>query len=365
MCFQQTLKSTILMKMNEKELIIKARDILRKCFEGVPFLKIKSIKTETKVRNTHLDLMVVLDISGQEKKLIIEVKNNGQPRIVRGAINQLFRYKEYFPGAYLIFMAPYISEASAEICKNQGIGYIDLSGNCRVSFNLVYIENRGNPNISAQKRDLRSLYSPKAERILRVLLNNPIKPWKIQNLANEAKVSLGSTANVKKLLMDREWISIDDDGFEIREAEKLLQEWSENYSFQKNNVSNYYSMDDLNEIERKFAKTCKKRKIKYAFTGFSGAARMLLAGRYTKPMIYINKNELNTLIPDLEFKEVDSGANIMILNPYDEGVLYKTELIENSVVASPIQIYLDLKGFRGRGAETADLIFNQIIKSIW
>jgi hypothetical protein len=69
----------------------------------------------------YVDFLVLLDISGNEKKLIIEVKNNGQPRIVRSSINQLFRYKGSFPDAYLIFIAPYISEVAADICKNQGI----------------------------------------------------------------------------------------------------------------------------------------------------------------------------------------------------------------------------------------------------
>ena len=40
------------------------------------------------------------------------------------------------------------------------------------------------------KRDLKSQYAPKAERLLRVLLCNPGKKWKIKELALESAVSL-------------------------------------------------------------------------------------------------------------------------------------------------------------------------------
>src|SRR4030042_2058196 len=76
-----------------------------------------------------------------------------------------------FPDAYSIFMAPYISPQAAEICLKDGVGYIDFAGNSYLSFGQVYIEQTGRPNPFKTKRDLTSLYSPKAARVLRVLMN--------------------------------------------------------------------------------------------------------------------------------------------------------------------------------------------------
>ena len=47
---------------------------------------------------------------------------------------------------YCVVMAPYISDASAKICEVSGAGYCDLSGNCLIQTDSIYISNKGNPN---------------------------------------------------------------------------------------------------------------------------------------------------------------------------------------------------------------------------
>ena len=44
------------------------------------------------------------------------LRNIGQPRIVRDAVNQLLRYRSELPDVYGIVMAPCISMQAAEIC---------------------------------------------------------------------------------------------------------------------------------------------------------------------------------------------------------------------------------------------------------
>jgi hypothetical protein len=116
-----------------------------------------------------------------------------------------------------------------------------LAGNCLLSFDQVFISKEGKRNPFARKRDLRSLYSPKAERVLRVLLSAPGRWWKVQPLAKEAGVSLGQGFNVKKLLVDREWVEIGDNGFRLTDPAKLLSEWEENYDYRHNAVRGFYT----------------------------------------------------------------------------------------------------------------------------
>ena len=42
--------------------------------------------------------------------------------------------------------------------------------------------------------------------MLRTLLAEPERGWKIKELAEAASVSLGQASNVKRLLEDREWL---------------------------------------------------------------------------------------------------------------------------------------------------------------
>ena len=352
------------MKKSDETLEKSAENALRACLSKVPFLRINNIRKEPGIRDNKLDLLVKLSVQGIEKELLIEIKSNGQPRRAREAVNQLLRYQTVFPKAYGVFVAPYISPTASEICIKEGIGYADLSGNCRLCFEQVFIEQTGNPNAFAERRDLRSLYSPKAERVLRVLLSKPEKTWKMKALANEAGVSLGQVANVKKLLNDREWIQTDRSGFSLVTPEQLLNEWAENYTYRKSGICNLYSLKSVPEIEVSIAEVCRQRKLNYALTGFSGAARLAPAVRYQRVFVYIDEAEKD-VVEQMNFKEVQSGANVSILTPYDEGVFYGVLEVGGVKIASPIQIYLDLMGFRGRGEEAARVLFKQTIRPKW
>lgn len=352
------------MKLSDQIFKEKAKEALLSCLSRVPFLKIGEIKKEISKEGVRPDLLVKLDYPEGKKTLVIEVKANGQPRLVRQAVNQILRYKELFPDFYGVFLAPYISPKAGEICKEEGMGYLDFSGNCYLYFDNVFIEQGGKPNIFQERRDLRSLYSPKAERVLRVLLNNSMRAWKVEELAEAAQVSLGQISNVKKRLMDREWIREEKIGFKLQEPEQLLKEWGENYSFRRNRVLDFYSLKGVAQIETDIADYCNRNNCKYALTGFSGVARLAPAVRYQKAMAYLEDFN-DDLISTLALKKVTSGSNLTLFIPYDEGVFYGARQLEGAQIASPVQIYLDLRSFRGRGEEAAQILFEQVIKTIW
>ncbi len=344
----------------------RAESALRRCLENVPFVQIDNMRKGQKepTGGIRVDIIADLTVSGIKQVLAVEVKVNGQPKMARVAINGLLRWLSSNEGAYGVFMAPYISQQTAEICRQEGIGYCDFAGNCRLVFGSVFIEQRGNPNPLLEKRDLRSLYSPKAARVLRVLLNNPKKNWKVQELANVADVSLGQAANVKKLLDARELIEKREDGFILREPLSVLTEWSQTYDFRKNATKDFYSLKSIPEIEAEISDVCDRNKIRYAFTGFSGAARFTPAVRYQRVTAFIDA-PADQWTELFELKEVGSGANVTLLTPYDEGVYYDVSTQECGRIVSPVQLYLDLIGFKGRGEEAAHAMLEEVIKPLW
>jgi len=354
------------MKIRLKNIEIEAESALRRCLNNVPFIQIANVRKEQKepAGSILVDFIADLTVSGIKQVVAVEIKNNGQPKMARAAINGLLRWLSSNDGAYGVFMAPYISQQTAEICRQEGIGYCDFAGNCRLVFGSVFIEQRGNPNPLLEKRDLRSLYSPKAARVLRVLLNNPKKNWKIQALADLADVSLGQAANVKKLLDARELIEKREDGFILREPLSILAEWSQTYDFRKNQTKDFYSLKSIPEIEAEISDVCERKNIRYALTGFSGAARLTPAVRYQRVTAFVDASA-DQWTDLFEFKEVGSGANVTLLTPYDEGVYYGVSTQEGSRIVSPVQLYLDLIGFKGRGEEAANAILEEVIKPLW
>ena len=357
-------KRAKIVKISGKNIEEKAKTVLQESLAKVPFIKVLSVQKDLMFGQMQVDLFAQVQVDTEEKCLMVEVKSNGQPRFAREAVNQLLRFRDLNPQYYCVFMAPYISPRAAEICFEGDIGYMDLAGNCFLSFEKVYIEKTGQPNPYSEKKELRSLYSPKASRILRALLENPREKWKVEDMALETNVSLGQVSKVKKLLANQEWIKEAYGGFGLIEPDQLLKEWSESYSYKKNKIFRYYSMDSIPDIEWGLSQACTNSGRQYTLTSFSGAARLKPFVKYQRVFAFV-QGDIPVLAASLNIKEVDSGENIILLEPYDEGVFYGSRDIEGISIASPVQIYLDLKGYRGRGEEAAEAILEGFIKKRW
>jgi len=178
------------MKKYEKDLSESAKAALLSCLSKIPFIEATEVQQASNDPiNQFFDITIKLKLADRVVNLVAEVKGSGQPRLAREVVNQMLRYRDKIPDAYFIFIAPYISPRSVEICESEGVGYLDLSGNCLLSFNNIFIQKSDYPNRFKEKRGLTSLYKPKAERILRVLLCNPGKSWNIKELAFESGVT--------------------------------------------------------------------------------------------------------------------------------------------------------------------------------
>ena len=62
---------------------------------------------------------------------------------------------------------------------------------------------------------------------------------------------------------------------------------------------------------------------------------------------------------------MDSGANLVLVVPEDPFVLYQSRRINGIDVASPLQLYLDLRKQPGRGEEAAQEILKREIMPTW
>jgi hypothetical protein len=331
---------------------------LQACLKQIPFIEVASICPNPDSPGLSASLLV----QGNPFLLLVRFQSSGQPRLARLAAYELKAAMSEMTDTYGVFSAPYISPQAADICRDAGIGYFDLAGNCYLSFGGVYIHKVGSANPFGEKRDLRSLYSPKAERVLRVLLTAPRQRWKTQELAQTAQVSLGQVANVKKLLADREWLKTDLAGMGLSNPSAMLDEWAQRYDFRRNQVKEFYTLANVAEAEVLFSEACERLGFSYALTGFSAANRIAPMVRYQRMSAFIN-GEIEPIIVALGWKHVSSGANVSLLMPYDNGVFHATKNVGGSQIVGLVQTYLDLQNSRGRGQEAADAIRKELEKS--
>lgn len=348
--------------LKESEILEKGLRTVKECLSVVPSLRIESVDALSGKAGP--DYRVTIRGDGFDQIIYIEAKALGTPKSTREAVNSLLLFLQKEPLNYGVLVAPYISPRSASICNEAGIGYVDLSGNCYIAFQQVFINREKMANRFPFKTGLSSLYSPKSERVLRVLLTYPYRSWKSIELAKEAQISLGMITHVSKKLEEEEWLKRTSEGICLTQPEKLLMDWSSNYSLQQNTLFNFYSLKSPLDIETEIRSTCVKANIPYALTGFSASNRLAPMVKGQRVMVYIDR-DISIVADQAGLKSVDSGANVILIQPYDDGVLWKSQQMDSFQIANPIQVFLDLKSLPGRGEEAADFLFKEVIRTTW
>ena len=205
------------MKPNESvKLEAMAVKAVRDLLDHVPRLEASSVCHERGLGSDYaIDGRIEFKHDDNPYALIIEVKSNGAPRVVRSAVYRLKGYLTHFPQSdhgdsdrrfIPMLVSPYLSPESRSICVSHDVAYLDLMGNAHLAFDNVYIDRAVAGRPKPEIRALRSIFAPKAAAILRALLRDPDRVWRVTELAEAANASVGHVSNVRKALLEREWI---------------------------------------------------------------------------------------------------------------------------------------------------------------
>ena len=192
--------------------------------------------------------------------------------------------------------------------------------------------------------------------ILRELFADVTRVWKLKYLAEKVDCSIGQVSKVINFLLENAWAEKTKDGYMLRESESLLHEWSSIYGKKEASVYACYSLDNVSVLENKLKLLKKNMGIESYLTGFSGGVRYAPVIRYNKVHMYLAPEDIQEAISYLEMKEVSSGSNVVIFPLENDSYIKDSREIEESLVVSPIQIYLDCMQLKGRGEEMAEAV---------
>ena len=265
---------------------------------------------------------------------------------------------------YLIIMAPYISQASADLCRNNGVGFCDLSGNCRITIGSLFLSDRGHPNLYPKEDHAKTIFkqsSRTTSAILRELLKDTSVPWKVKDLANAVGCSTGLVSRVRTYLLEQRWAEVSPSGLRITDAGSLLKEWSQTWSIDSGHILRCYTLDPIPVFEEKLVQAVLEKHLEACLTGFSGGVRYAPVVRYTKAHVWVAAEDISCLMGVTGLKEVETGSNVTIYIAESKELFIDSRTIKGVSVVSPVQIYLDCMQLKGRGEEMAEAVFNKEI----
>ena len=330
-------------------------------------------------------------------RLAIESVRHTSPSLLDAALAILTQYVdtdeqargEMLPVAIVpVLFAPYLSPTVIDRCTGAGVNCVDAAGNGRIVLGTrTYIERVGQPAPTEHQEAIASLFTPKAERVLRVLLNAAgalHHTWRVQPLAEEARVSIGQVARIKAALHERGFITEDSTvrhhgGFHLTQPEALLKEWATSVRTKRNRLGvdhTYHAVDSVMELKRMLCRKISDHRNKVALSGLLAAERYapyVVSPRFTAYIVEQEDVTLERFEEALDLQPVQSGINVVLTLPRDEGILYLPEDIKAEFIASPdsiqtvspIQAYLDLQRLGGRAEEGAQHLLEAYLRPRW
>lgn len=341
-------KSSILAKYNGAGIATAAMRHLQSLLVETG-MAVKAFRCE---KTTPFDFAATVQFADGTKKVILaEAKTLGEPRVIREIIGRITR-QERRSTEYPIFVCPFISPRGRELCRDAGIGYLDLAGNCLLSWSGVHISHAVEENPFATTRPLHNLFSPRASRIVRALLYEPQRRWTQWDLSKSTGVSLGYANKIVRKMSEGHLLRFIKRKIHLASPHELLEQWLQKYDFSAHDATFCYSADPMQEIDRKLADYGSSTDSQYALTCFAGAEHRAPFTRFNQFHVYYS-GDVPELIRHLSLKKVPTGANVVILRPVDDGVYYKMTKDNGINVVCDVQLYLDLMSLKGRGEDQA------------
>lgn len=270
---------------------------------------------------------------------------------------------------------PWVSPGVAEACQSRQWSWFDLAGNYRLDVpGVLRISHTGQEPSHGRPRPAANLGTAEAARILRALLmGDPVgKLWTQHALRDACRpaVSIGLVNKVVRHLRDEDLlVPVEDGGFLVRDPLKLLSVWSEAYRFSRHARINYFTLKQGKDLQSALAQLGRGHDACAAYAAFSAAEYQAPHVRQPKTWLYVRSLDLERFEQVLGARQVDSGENLVVLVPEDDGVFTGLDADEKSQdrlgATHPVQTYVDLFHAGGRGKEAAEALLDQRIKPEW
>ena len=340
---------------------------------SVPWLTKPCITRNPATSQRLFDIAASLSLpGGNEAVLFVECKLDPRPSLLPYVAGENRVNAGKRRTTIPVLAAPYVAPRLAEVCRDRGWNWFDLAGNCRLNVpNVIYLERTGHPPLLSRPGPKTNLGTTEASRLIRVLLANGNlgRHWTQRELQQSAHpVSLGLVNKVTRRLREDAFLETpaDDAGIRLRDPAGLLTAWNRAYRFDRHRRHGYFTLLSGRTLQERLAELGALTRDGVAYAAFSAADLQAPNFRQPKTWLYVGMNHLEAFGKVTEAKRVDTGENIVVLVPADDGVFLCAETSETRLACTtPAQTYVDLMHCGGRGVEAAAALLEQRLKPTW
>ena len=285
---------------------------------------------------------------GEGVSYLVEAKRSLNPTSVLGALSQLRKYMESNVDRQLLplIFTTFVSPRSKDLLAEQEVSYLDTTGNSRLIAEHpgLYVYTTGAlKDPWPDDQPLRSLKGRGAAKAVRALLDfRP--PYGVRDLAKRSGASSPTLSRVIDLLARDAILTRDGKGGVVNlDWAGTIRRWSQDYELRRSNrVYPYLDPRGLGNVEQ----ILREADWRYATTGSIAAQRYAPIARTRTVELYVG--DAAAVAALLRLRPAETGANVLLVEPFDDVVFMRTQIRDGLVTVAPTQLAVDLLSGPGR-----------------
>lgn len=261
------------------------------------------------------------------------------------------------PAPGTIVLSPHIPGSLAQELRACGIAHADLNGRLFLLGGTHLVDIRAKTSTYRNEQRGPDPFSPKASRIIRTFLSRREELLTQDELVEITRASRALVSKVLAQLVDDDYVEqlnkatkTQSAHYKLKQFDRLLDTWKDKDDWVKRVTIHQYSVlsDSPDSIARKLTSATGTRDV--AFTQWFAAWQRRPHATASVVSAYLKDLSLLDVIPG---RPVNSGGNLWIIVPKDEGVFQNTIDLNGFQQVCDVQTYLDLITAGMRGPEAA------------
>ncbi|HGY90860.1 MAG TPA: hypothetical protein ENK43_06790 [Planctomycetes bacterium] len=341
----------------EQSIVERLQDALR----GLPRVEVRDWRLEPSPGDLQGDGVLDISVADRHLSLVLEIKKSVYPRDVRQVIEQMRRTSRQPSHRLAVLVAESISPGAKELLQAEELGYWDSGGSLFLTAPGLFILIE-RPAPKSLKRTMRTLFSGRRAQAILAILNSHEEWVGVAEVARRSGVSRPTVSQVMTELERQGFMDFRGAGptkeRRVESPGELLDTWVKEFPMlRKTHARRFFvpghKADRLaDEISRKL----EERGVTYGLTGQAAAQRYapFLSSISVVTLRILQSPAVEEAIADLGGHEVDEGANLEVFATKSGDEFNFREKVDDVWLLSPIQVYLDLMGSKGRSQELAD-----------
>ncbi|MEX1181994.1 MAG: helix-turn-helix domain-containing protein [Gemmatimonadota bacterium] len=314
----------------------------------------------------HPDAMLEITApDGTRARLLVEAKHRVGGALAADLAERLVAAASEIGVEGMLVATGYVTPTARDRLREAGVSYLDRTGNLWLTMErpAVLMDRQGaDQDPKPPKRDVQSLKGPKAARLVRALCDSQA-PTGVRELARRAGTDAGYATRILKLLQEEGVVRRNGRG-RVADVDwqDLLRRWTQDYSVLRSNGSTTWLAPRGVPWLRDRLETFSGR---YAVTGVAAVPREVQVTAAPLLTCYVDSAESSAA--ELELHTAEAGANVILLEPFDDVVYERTRVVHGFIAVALSQCAADLLTGTGREPAQGETLMNWMAEheNVW